>query len=156
MIVVNESVFIQNVEDALGAFVGHTVTFANNELTVNEVQAGDRSSGTALTSEQQTTVASVYAAHNSLALQASAGTITANDSDTSIITCLDAVIVGDSDLDYEVYGSNGSLDFSGTVAVVAGTATFNFSTAVADTYTIRFSRQGASDYEDGYVTVEAQ
>lgn len=99
-------------------------------------------------------IGAVVDAFDSLTLATDKATIDADDTDTAAITCSDAAISGDANVDYAVYGADGSLDFSGTVAVTGGTATLSFKTAVADTYLIKFARQGAD--ENGFVEVAAE
>lgn len=111
--------------------------------------------GTDLVSVSQNDLEAVLDTHMGLSLSSDQAQITANGSDTAVISCEDAVISGDSQVDYEVYDVNGGREFWGSVNVVSGRAEWNFSTAVAGSYFVRFARQGSGNYEDGCIEVEA-
>ena len=70
------------------------------------------------------------------------------------VTCNDALILGDVNLDYAVYASDGNLELTGNIPVIAGSAAYAFRTRIADKYLILFSRQGF--YETGTLIVEAK
>lgn len=99
---------------------------------------------------------SIVLAHNMLAVSADKASFAADDVAMVTITCNDAAISGDGNVDYEVYqviGSAKILDEAGTLPVVGGVATLEYTTPLVGVYQFRIARQ--SGYADGYVESEA-
>jgi len=97
----------------------------------------------------------VVDAYDILNLISDLGSIAADDLAIATLTCNDAVIAGDTDLDYFIW-VNGSIPAgNGTVSVIGGTISLEFSTDVPGIYLIEIRRQGVGNYEIGFVNVEA-
>jgi hypothetical protein len=93
--------------------------------------------------------------HGSLVLSASKTQIVADDIDSAEIICAQPVMAGDAQLDYEIYLEGGGREFWGSIDVIDGQASLEFLTLIPGRYIIRFMRQGAGRYADGFVEVEA-
>jgi len=108
----------------------------------------------AATPEQETLGQQIADGFGLLALSVDNLVITADGIAAAMISCDDALILGDVNLDYAIYASDGSLELMGNVPVNAGSAAYTFRTRIADKYLILFSRQGF--YETGTLIVEAK
>ena len=107
-----------------------------------------------LSAPEQTALEDIINAHDSLVVSVDLATInTVAPDDEATITCSDAVITSDANLDYVVWDGDNQIA-SGSQAVVAGTMTLTFSSGAAGTFVIEIRRQGATDYETGYITIE--
>lgn len=93
-------------------------------------------------------------AHNSLAVGSDKLTIIADGIDTATIACSDAEIATDSNIDWTLW-STINTESDGSKAVSGGSVDLTFNTDTAGTYVIEIKRQGAENYESGYVTIEA-
>ena len=99
---------------------------------------------------------SILNAHNSLSVSSDKSSIDADGSDTATITCNDAAIAGDSDVDYTVWLDGEVYTATTSTSVSGGQAQLTLATQDPGEYLIEIKRQGASNYESGYVRIQVQ
>lgn len=98
----------------------------------------------------------VLVGHGALVLGVDQATINADGVDMATITCSDAVIAGDANVYYVARRGGEVVSVANAQeAVVGGTVSLEFSTSTAGTYLVEVARQGVSEYETGYVVIEA-
>lgn len=104
----------------------------------------------------QQTLETVVTAHNSLGVTIDKTTLNADGTDTATITCADALIAGDANLDYVVWVDNAIYTERSSAPVVNGQVELALTTEVAGEYLVELSRQGVTAYATGYVTITVE
>lgn len=102
-----------------------------------------------------TVLAVFVAAHGSLDVTTDKSTIDADGVDAAAIECEDVAIAGDVDVAYYVWENGVKLLASGDAPVVGGVVEIAFSAGDEGTYVIEIRRKGVSDFETGYIQIEA-
>jgi len=96
----------------------------------------------------------IFTGHNALIVSTDLAQInTIAPGEEATITCSDATISGDANVDYIVWNV-GIQEATGSQSVVAGTMTLTFSSGTVGIFLIEIRRQGATEYETGYITIE--
>lgn len=94
-------------------------------------------------------------AHNSLNVSSNQSSVNADGNDIATITCNDAAIASDSDVDYTVWLDGEIYTETASAAVSSGLVELTLATEDPGEYLIEIKRQGEGNYESGYVRIQA-